>query len=224
MSITNSTATPAQLVMPANLVMPSKQATLVPFAQLEQKKEVDQAIGDSNKAIVLKKAEDDFKGLMPKWMLAIGNTYAAEQKFNSSNGDMGKFLAVMAAQSTLKQCFAKLISSIGSFDGLKAYLDAASKQVGNNSILNEQNDVGSLSRELLNEADNFSTNGDNTQVQQEKSSEFNILAQRASSLGTLGDATQGTIKEAQSQGSSLSSDGSNVGDFLAQISQSVCVC
>lgn len=230
MAITNSVPIPASLIpgVPTPAI-----ATLVPFAQLEQKQAVNNAIGDNNNPVVLhgKKVEDGFKGLMPHWMLVMGNTYANEQKFNGSNGDMGKFLADMSKMAILKQSFSKLVSTLGSFDALKSFLNAEKKDASGNGApagwMSQKNEIGSMSNGLLNEANAFTTNTqDNNaqQEQQEKSAEYNILCGRISPFDNAGQQELSVVNQVTSSGTTLAQDESTVGDSLAKIASYIGSC
>ena len=216
--------------VPASLVVPTTPMLLVPFVQMQQKQDLNNAEGNTNKAILDKDAlKDDFKGLMPKWMLVMGNAYSTEEKSNSSGGDMGKLLANMSKIATLKEAFAKMISSLGSLPALLQFFKADAQRAaqGDSSAWTSQNnDIGAMANEIMNEGTGFSMpNGSSTQnIQTETANEYAILSQRAQSVGSGGTSTSTFIKDGNSFGRGLANDESTVADFLAKITQSTAVC
>lgn len=213
-NITNSPSpTPAQVVVP---VIPIEPVQPVPYIQMQQQQNMNNAIGNSNKdsSSDAQANGDDYKGLMPKWMLVAGLAYASEVKFNSSDGEMGKFLAAASQLAIVQQCFAKLIASGQNFDALKSFLDSK-----NNTWGTQPNSVGMLASEIKSEVDSFTTNGDDTQVEQEKQSEYSLLSNEVQATGSKGDAEMTATKSLVNNGNNLLSDEGTVGGFLEQISE-----
>lgn len=187
---------------------------LPPFIQLEQKKEVTQALVADKAAGDVKKDTKgtDFDSLMPKWMLAMGQTYSSLEQFYGSNGAMGKWLSYIAGVSSLQESFAKLVSSAGSFGALKDFFAHGS----GDEWKGFQNGIGSVATAIENEFKNW-TPGHSTPAQEQ--------AAEASQYGIMNSETQDLLNQAntkklctdniQQKGTSLTDDESQLANFLA---------
>lgn len=208
-TMTNVTSTPAQ-PLPV-------QMQLVPFAQMEQERETQQAIAQSTKSSEGKTDPcNAFKGLMPAWMLAAGSAYATQEEFNSDNGQMGQFLQAVTKVASLSDAFTQAVDSLQSFGALKSWLDALGK--------NQPAAVQTLANQLRQEIDAFKTNGNTQQVQQEENSENFIITREASSHQQSADSALTTAKNLESQGGDWGSDLNTVGDFVEQMSEGFTKC
>jgi len=187
-------------------------ADIIPFAQMQQEKQTQQAIVQSTDPSDTKDVGKDFKGLMPAWMLAEGQAYANEIKFNSDSGQMGQFLQAAAKMAALLHAFTQAVMSLQAFGSLKSWLDAP-------GTCKQQGELGTLANMLKSEIDNFQTNGKASQVQQEKDGEFNILTQKASGVNSRANAISTTTKSLGAQGENFIGDEGTIGDFIEQISE-----
>jgi|GEM_PF-3099888 len=193
----------------------------VPFAQMLQQQQAQKAEGDANKDpsqgtdFNAKDGDKDFKGLMPKWMLTAGCAYAADQKFNSDDGKMGKFIQAIAKEASIVNSLAQALGGLQSFGALQSFLSSG----GGIGPTHEEGEAGSIAQTLLNELNNFQTDGDDTQVEQEKSSECTIVQQEAQAAGTKAQNELNTTKNLTNQSGTVGGDENTVGDFIEQMAE-----
>ncbi len=205
------------------------------YVVLEQKKLLDTSLVELNSSgsasteeIALEAAKSEnqntnkseFGGLMPAWMLAMGEAEYSEEQFNGSNGIMGKYLLQMAKISTLQEAFSAAISALGSFGALKDYL-----QDNKGSELtywqSQGGDSGAFAPGLLGQILKFHPHivkgGPTLQEQQQE--EFGVLTKQSGVFQDEGSGTNTFDKELQNQGATYLSDDGTIGSFIAQISQ-----
>ena len=225
METTNNNTLPMNYTMQ---VMPT-------YVVVEQKKLLDDALVELNSSgsgsaeeTALTKAkstgqntnQSEFGGLMPKWMLAMGEAEYSQEQFNGSNGIMGKYLLQMAKIATLQEAFSSAISSLGSFGALKDYL--IDNKGSNLAYWQSQGgDAGAFAPGLLGQIDSFNPDivkgGPSLQTLQEQ--EFGILTEQSGVFQDEGSGTNAFDKELQNQGSGYLSDDATIGNFIAEISQ-----
>jgi hypothetical protein len=215
--VSGSTTSPAI----AQLV-PSAVTQPVPYAQLQQQNALNKAIAAVHLVTsAVKKAVDMAKGLMPQWMLAMGNAYLGQERMNSVDGDMGKFEEQLNKEAAVEQGFAKAIQSLGSFSSLKCFL-AAEDQAGGSQQWENQDSVSGMTKTIMNEINGFVTNGENdAQNQTQYADEYNIVVNQAQSIGGDADDKTATIKSTQSQGADIQSGEGNISDALSEINQDI---
>lgn len=205
------------------------------YVVVEQKKLLDASLVELNSsgpasteeaALDAAKSENQnanksaFGGLMPAWMLAMGEAEYNEEQFNGSNGIMGKYLLQMAKISTLQEAFSSAISALGSFGALKDYLK--DNQGSGLAYWEAQGgDAGAFAPGLLGQIEKFNPDivkhGPSLQTLQEQ--EFGLLTEQS---GVFQDEASGTNtfdKELQNQGNAYLADDSTIGNFISQISQ-----
>lgn len=157
--------------------------------------------------------DKDFAKLMPTWMLCVGGTYAKLQKDYDSNSPVGQFIRHLQALSTVEQAFTQAVGGASSFATLKYFLDH------DTYFSSMKNDVGCEAREMRAGLDSFTPQNHSTadQVQQQEQSEFNIVSSQSQIAQDEGSKEQNTAQGMQTNGNSLFSDASQVGDFINQI-------
>lgn len=191
------------------------------YTSVEQQKLLGAALVEGDKATTDDKdggkgpTNADFAKLMPTWMLSVGGTYAELQKDYDPNSPVGQFIRHLQALSTVEQAFTQAIGGASSFATLKYFLDH------DQYFTSMQNDVGAAAREMKADLDSFTPQKGSSasQVQQEEQSEFNIVSAQSQVTQDEGLKEQNTAQGMQSNGNSLFSDASQVGDFIDQISE-----
>lgn len=204
------------------------------YVVVEQKKLLDASLVELNssspasteeEALEAAKSENqntnksEFGGLMPAWMLAMGEAEYSEEQFNGSNGIMGKYLLQMAKISTLQEAFSSAISALGSFGALKDYLGDQGSGLAYWEA--QGGDSGAFVPGLLGQIDNFHPDivkgGPSLQTLQEQ--EFGLLTEQSGVFQDEGSGTDTFDKELQNQGNAYLSDDSTIGNFISEISQ-----
>jgi hypothetical protein len=202
-------------VIPAQLVL---QVEVVPFAQMQQKQQAQQAIGNMNRTNANEDASDpcrEFGKLMPEWMLDLGACYQNQEKFNAGSGKMGQFLQAAVKMASLEAAFAEAVQKLQSFGALKSWLNGASAS----SNYTEEDGVGTFASMIHNEIDQFGTEGNSQQTQNEQQGECTIVGQEAAAFENQAQSMQTQAQALQSQGNDFLGDEGTVGDFLAQIAE-----
>ena len=188
-------------------------AGLPSFIQMEQKKASDAAAveltgGDPKDTKDKKGKKDDLTGLMPKWMYALGETYSEQDKMNSYNGVVGKYLAQIAKTQLLQQSFAKLISSADSFGGLQYFIEM------NPQFASQVGGVGSTDTALINEFEHWSPQSDDLEAQEQ--GELASMQQQGEFLNQHSQLGQSLTKRMQNSAKELNDDGTQIGQLVSQ--------
>lgn len=211
----SNTITPTQVTL-----VPQVQP--IPFAQMEQQKEIQHAIGDAKMVVAGGGQGADFQGLMPAWMMAAGVAYDNEEKFNSSSGQMGQFVQAAAKLAVLEQSFTQAVQQLQSFGALKSWLDSSAFTPPKGPTIASASALNTFEAMLKSQVDNFKTNGDKPQQNEaELTSEFNITCSESSAFGSLAQSTLSGAQSLQKQQGGYVSDQGTVGDFIAQMAQTL---
>lgn len=202
---------------PAHVIPDPIPMGIPSFIQMESQKASDAAQEgfvdgkDDGKGKKGKKGE--FEDLLPKWMYAMGETYAEQDKMNGGSGVIGKYLQQLAGVQVLQQSFAKLISSASDFGGLADYI------THHPEFKTELNGVGSEATALYNVFVNWNATHphDDSNAAAMQANEFSYMQQTGNMITQHADLTQSSAKRIQNSGADVTSDEAQIEEEVGQI-------